>query len=66
MPALFDGDSYLVRLADGSELWASYVRHRGAHFVPCDDENNPVGEPLDNVVAVHAVTDRTRKYFEED
>lgn len=52
VPQLFDGDSYIVRRANGEELWANYVVHHGSAFVPCDDEGNEIGEPLTDVVAV--------------
>ena len=42
LPRLYDGDSYVVRLADGTELWAVYVVDSGAALFPCDDEGNEV------------------------
>ena len=61
LPRLDDGDSYIVRLANGTELWAVYVVGNGAWFYPCDDEGNEVGDALDNVVAV--MTSGYRKGF---
>jgi hypothetical protein len=42
LPRLNDGDSYVVRLVDGTELWAVYVVGNGAAFLPCDDEGNEI------------------------
>jgi len=56
-PHLDDGDSYIVELATGEQLWANYNRLGG--FVPCDDEGNEIATAgyscpmaLDNVTAV--------------
>lgn len=54
---IWDGDSYIVELADGEQLWASFTRDGG--FVACDDEGNEIARPgfscpmpLDNVARV--------------
>jgi hypothetical protein len=54
---LNDGDSYIVELADGEQLWAVYSRAGG--FVPCDDDGNEIARsgldsplPLDDVARV--------------
>lgn len=44
-PRLNDGESYVVRVADGTELWAVYEVNQGAAFFPCDDEGNKVPSP---------------------
>lgn len=57
VPRLDEGDSYVVELTTGEQLWANYTRLGG--FVPCDDEGNEIVSPgfscpmpLDNVTAV--------------
>jgi len=52
IPKLWDGDSYLVRLADGLEVWAQYIENRGCYFAPCDDDGEVTGPGLSDVVAV--------------
>jgi hypothetical protein len=47
---IYDGDSYIVELADGEQVWAVYSRAGG--FELCDDEGNAIDEqrnPLDHV-----------------
>lgn len=71
LPMLFDGDPYMVRLADGEELLASYSRDGG--FVACDDDGEQITRPgwscpmpLDNVEAVKTIYDRGRTYSQEE
>lgn len=53
VPRLGDGDSYLVRLASGSVVWAVFVVHHGARFERLNaDGDDSTGEVLDGVEAV--------------
>lgn len=50
---IWDGDSYIVELADGEQVWALYTRDGG--FELCDDEGTPLDDqrnPLTNVARV--------------
>ena len=63
IPRLYDGESYVVRLADGTELWAVYEVHHGAAFFPCDDEGNKVPTSgYDSPVALDVVAVCTSGY----
>ena len=50
---IYDGDSYIVELSDGEQVWACYSRDGG--FELCDDAGNAVDDqrnPLTNVRCV--------------
>lgn len=52
-PALFLGDSYLVRRASGEVLWCVYVDRNGCKvFEPCNSDGESIDESLEDSRAV--------------
>ena len=50
---IYEGDSYIVELTTGEQLWAVF---NGSAFVPCDDEGNEIpSEGFSSPMALHFV-----------